>query len=112
SGCNVQHTWNSGDGARVGFFVAANSCSGPSGTAAKVPAAFATSERFCGAAVMGGGCAAGSVCMPKASSLCALADGDVACPSGFTALQGTSWYSGFNDTRACAACSCAAPTVS
>lgn len=69
------------------------------------------SDQFCKTAVMGGGCGAGMVCVPKlAVPICEVATGVVACDSGYNATAGT-WYSDatINDARSCT-CNCGSPT--
>jgi hypothetical protein len=75
------------------------------GTSTKSTAAFTSSDLFCKTTAMGGGCAAGMVCVPKlAVQTCELAPGVVACDSGYNATAGT-WYTGMSDTRSCQ-CEC------
>jgi hypothetical protein len=64
----------------------------------------------CALGPTGGGCAAGQVCAPRPSAdymgaLCVEADGDVACPSGWTTEQRTA-YTGGTDARVCSGCAC------
>lgn len=65
--------------------------------------------RFCGTIHLGGGCATGQVCAPKATSRCALAGGSRACPAGYAKANQASWYAGVDDQRVCP-CSCDAAT--
>lgn len=56
-----------------------------------------------------GGCASAQLCAPKPPSdavMCIVHDGDVACPAGAYSERRT-FYTDFDDTRACSACSCA-----
>jgi hypothetical protein len=82
--------------------------------AAGVPRAgdptWATTSKFCSVPSVGGGCGAGSVCLPRpvvASGACLLMDGARTCPAS---TRASSWYSGFSDARVCGACTCGAPT--
>jgi hypothetical protein len=63
--------------------------------------------RFCATSLRGGGCGAGSVCLPSITNnpqRCAIASGSMSCPTG---SQRTEWYSGYNmGTFACNSCSC------
>jgi len=80
----------------------------PSGTATPGAASWATAGRFCGAAMIGGGCAAGQACVPvNTASKCVMYDGAHACPAATTL---TTWYTGASDTRTCGACTCGGPT--
>jgi hypothetical protein len=77
---------------------------GPGGTSARSGTSWTTSSRFCQANAIGGGCAAGNVCVPKLSvQTCEIADGTVACDPGYTSTA--SWYTGFSDGRSCS-CTC------
>jgi hypothetical protein len=65
---------------------------------------------FCATASIGGGCAAGQVCVPStgAGSPCQLFDGNqTSCPGGAQPLP---WYTGTSGTASCGACSCGAAT--
>lgn len=78
-------------------------------------ASFSNASRVCGSSLQGGGCGAGA-CVPRPqtpfdSKLCVYQLGDVAsCPTAFS--QRTLYYRGFDDTRACSACTCNAPSGS
>jgi hypothetical protein len=75
------------------------------GAPAKSAAMWTTSDRFCKATSIGGGCPAGNTCVPKLSvQTCELSDGNVACDSGYTASGGP-WYADFTDGRVCS-CAC------
>jgi hypothetical protein len=90
----------------AGLTNSGGSCN-PTGTSAPAAATWTTSDEFCKATAMGGGCAAGMVCVPKlAVQTCEIADGVVGCDSGYNATAGT-WYTGLSDNRSCA-CSCGA----
>jgi hypothetical protein len=82
------------------------SCS-PTSSQTLPPVAYAHQGRTCGyAGTPGGGCAAGSVCVPDPApfAMCIAQVGTVACPAGFPTqhLVGTS----VTDTRSCSACGC------
>jgi hypothetical protein len=103
-------------GASLTAWTVTSSGCAASGTPVKPPGGFTTSTTFCRAsavsAVGKGGCAAGSVCAPKAPAAggtCVLLAGTAACPTGTKA--GAVLYSDFTDTRSCAACTCGAPVA-
>jgi hypothetical protein len=73
------------------------------------PTSWTQQARFCGTVHVGGGCATGQVCAPKAASHCALAPGAQACPAGYAQAHQASWYTAVADQRSCA-CTCDAPT--
>jgi hypothetical protein len=69
-------------------------------------------KQFCQTNLMGGGCAAGQVCVPKATKHCTLAAGNVACSTGY-AVEGAGgpWNTGVTEGRSCSACAaCGAAT--
>jgi hypothetical protein len=75
------------------------------GSSTRSATMWASTSRFCQASAVGGGCAPGNVCVPKLSvPTCAIADGAVACDTGYTETVGP-WYTGFTDGRNCA-CAC------
>jgi hypothetical protein len=80
-----------------------------SGTPVKPAAVWGKSTKFCAAekfnAAAGNGCGTGQVCMPRAAAgrSCVLLDAGGSCPAGAAADM---LYTGFTDTRTCAACSC------
>lgn len=90
--------------------VTAGTASACGGTKAGVPAPLRDS-RTCAVAKVGGGCAAGQVCVPRTPNtfaICVTRPGSVACPDAFPGMlrAGTT----VNDTRTCGACTCnAAP---
>jgi hypothetical protein len=62
-----------------------------------------------GDSLVRGGCKREELCAPKLPSdaeLCIVHDGDVACPDGAYSEKRT-FYTGFDDSRDCSACSCA-----
>ncbi len=69
------------------------------------------SAKACGgAATSPVGCGAGDVCVPRVfapDTMCVVHAGDIACPDAFYADKHV-FYEGFDDTRACSACSCGA----
>jgi hypothetical protein len=83
---------------------ASASCT-PSGTPTLKPPTWTATESFCGAATMGGGCNAGSVCVPAApgSSVCQLTSGTRTCPAGTSTSV---WYTGYTGSQTCGACTC------
>jgi hypothetical protein len=80
-----------------------------SGTPVKPAVGWSKSTKFCAAekfnANAGNGCGTGQVCMPRgaAGRSCVLLDAAGSCPAGAAADM---LYTGFTDTRTCAACSC------
>jgi hypothetical protein len=69
-----------------------------------------SSGTFCATSTIGGGCAAGQVCVPAlgAASACQLFDGaKSSCPGGAAPLP---WYTGTTGTASCGACSCGSAT--
>jgi len=81
------------------------------GSCATMPATTipsAATGRSCGGAAAGGGCDAGQVCAPPASSpfgVCVAQAGMVACPAGYTRTHAAG--TGLKDTRTCSGCACA-----
>ncbi len=95
-------------------YTTSGSCNAPSGgNATKVAPTWATTDAFCGGGKVGGGCAAGKVCMPVAANHCVLETGSqTMCTSvpGYSVPNATQFFSGFDDsTRACS-CTCS-PTI-
>lgn len=89
-------------------------CTPGGGTPSVPPATFEDEARVCGANAFGGGCDAGSVCMPSPGSPfsdkpCILQKGDHTCP-GTPYSQKTLIYEDVTDTRSCSTCSCGDPT--
>jgi hypothetical protein len=83
-----------------------------SGTPTLPTTSWTTQKKFCAANRLGGGCSPGYVCAPKLTQLtdhCVRADGNLACPAGYSAQTDT-WYKGMTDGRACAACGCGTET--
>jgi hypothetical protein len=92
-------------GVRIGPFTpSAGSCT-PSGTATPMPPDWGQMNRFCAVSRIGGGCSAGSACVPSVPGAqhCQLFDGLRSCPAG---LQRTEWYTGHQGTQSCGACTC------
>jgi hypothetical protein len=99
-------------GYRVSNVTQSDSACTPSGTPTIPATSWTTQKKFCAANRLGGGCSPGYVCAPKLAQLtdhCVRADGNLACPAGYSAQTDT-WYKGMSDGRACAACSCGAET--
>jgi len=69
---------------------------------------WSTTDAFCAASAFGTGCASGQVCAPAAANHCVLATGDqVACTvAGYSTLNTTPFYTGYDDTGRSCACSC------
>ena len=92
-------------------FVATASASCTStGTAVAPTFGWTSSGTFCATGTVGGGCAAGQVCVPALGSAkaCQLFDGaKTSCPGGAQPLP---WYTGFTGAASCAPCSCGAAT--
>jgi hypothetical protein len=67
-----------------------------------------TAGSFCTRSMYGAGCATGQVCAPAASKHCVLATGNqVACSvTGYSVLDTTPYYSGFDDSARTCACAC------
>jgi hypothetical protein len=82
----------------------------PQGTGTPYPASWTESRVFCAANKAGGGCGAGSRCVPKvpvtAAQSCTMTTGAVACGAKYPATTGETWYTGYTDDRQCLACSC------
>src|SRR5207245_1175837 len=58
---------------------------GSGGSSTRSATTWASTQRFCQASAVGGGCAPGNVCVPKLSTpTCAIADGAVGCDTGYT----------------------------
>ncbi|MCU1281504.1 MAG: cell wall surface anchor family protein, partial [bacterium] len=84
-------------------------CNPPTGgTPIKNPPTWATNDNFCSGTSIGGGCAAGNVCVPKAANHCVLETGDqVACTvPGYSVMNTTHFNSGFDDSGRTCACAC------
>jgi len=79
------------------------------GTPAPVPPSWLDGLRFCPAPAVGAGCS-GGVCLAKAdpAAACVLMDANATCPAGYADDLGGVWYSGYQDSRTCGACSCGA----
>jgi hypothetical protein len=96
-------------GARLDpWFVQTSGCA-PTGAPVKPTPVWGKATKFCAAdrfnAGMANGCAAGSVCMPRAAAgrSCLMLDAVGTCPAGAAA---DTWYTGFSDGRTCALCTC------
>ena len=79
------------------------------GTATAGAPTWALTTRFCATAQRGGGCAAGSVCLPAVINnqpRCVMAAGG-SCPAG---TQRSDWYTGYTGNFACNPCSCGETT--
>jgi hypothetical protein len=99
-------------GYRVGNLTQSDSACTASGTPAIPATSWTTQKKFCAANRVGAGCSPGYVCAPKLAQLtdhCVRADGNLACPAGYSAQTDT-WYKGMSDSRACAACGCGTET--
>ena len=86
----------------------------PGCTATGTPTAstptWTTTTRFCATALRGGGCAAGSVCVPAIANnpqRCVMAGGSNSCPGGAPADR---WYTSYTGNFACNPCSCGEPS--
>jgi hypothetical protein len=91
------------------MFVATPADCTPSGTANVPTYTFGTKATFCATQQVGGGCAAGQVCVPAATAgtLCQLFNGaKTSCPGGAPAQP---FYTGVSGTVTCGACTCGAP---
>jgi hypothetical protein len=80
----------------------------PAGSPVVPTLTWGSSGAFCATPTIGGGCAAGQVCVPTlgAASACQLFDGaKSSCPGGATPLP---WYTGSTGSASCGACTCGA----
>jgi hypothetical protein len=97
------------EGWRTGASTPTGACAGQGTPTLSRPADFLTKTTFCGTPLVGGGCAAGYVCVPvKPSRNCVRTGGAASCPSGYSA-EGVAggWYTGIADQRTCgASCAC------
>lgn len=116
-GCAVLNVGGcGGTHAILGASTATGGSCAPSSTATVAPASWSTVHRLCGATAPPdtSSCGAGRVCVPRPALparpdvLCIASPGDVACPAGYPTR--TVAYAAFQDTRACSACTCGAPT--
>ena len=73
----------------------------PAGTGTPPPASWRETGTYCVADRIGGGCGAGSRCVPRTAKACALTTGAAACGAGYPTSSGAAWYSAFTDTRTC-----------
>lgn len=88
----------------------------PDAGATVPPAGWSAAVRLCAAATPPGpsGCDAGSVCAPtsglpfETATYCVARSGAWPCPAGYPSQR--TYYGGAVDTRACAPCTCGAPT--
>jgi len=90
------------------FTVTASAGCTPSGSPVVPTLTWTSTGTFCATATIGGGCAAGQVCVPTlgAASACQLFDGaKSSCPGGATPLP---WFTGATGTASCGACTCGA----
>lgn len=93
-------------GANVHYYTlrATTDCT-PAGTGTPPPASWGETGTYCAADRVGGGCAAGSRCVPRfTTKACSLRTGAATCGAGYP--TSTTWYSAFTDTRTCT-CLCA-----
>jgi hypothetical protein len=86
----------------------------PGCTATGTPTAGApiwtTTTRFCATTLRGGGCAAGSACVPAIPNTpqrCVMTAGSRSCPA---ATQRTDWYTTYTGNFTCNPCSCGEPS--
>jgi hypothetical protein len=85
-------------------------CPPSGGAITRSTPAFAESARLCSLTATGlGGCSGAAVCSPPTSGaydaeLCVWRVGSSQCPAGFA--NGATYHTGYDDTRACSACSC------
>jgi hypothetical protein len=80
------------------------------GTATTGAPTWAVTTRFCATTLRGGGCAAGSVCLPAVTNnqaRCVMAAGGGSCPAG---TQRSDWYTGYTGNFACNPCACGQPS--
>lgn len=89
-------------------------CPASGGTSDQMPEQWESYGLGCSGALKGGGCGAGSVCQPKSatpfrSGLCVYKTGENSCPVGDFSQQFV-YFEKADDTRACSACECDAPT--
>lgn len=78
------------------------------GTAVPSAASFAETRSICAAERVGGGCATGSVCVPRVrTSRCTIQPGVATCGGAYPTSTGETWYTRMSDGRSCPACSCA-----
>ncbi len=94
--------------------VTGGTCTAQGGMSDQLPEQWGAFGFGCSGALQGGGCGAGSVCQPKAampfrSGLCVYKSGENACPVGEFSQQFV-YFEKAEDTRACSACECNAPT--
>jgi hypothetical protein len=74
----------------------------PAGTGTPPAPSWGETRTYCAANRVGGGCAAGARCVPRATtSACALTTGATTCGAGYPTTSGGTWYSAFTDTRTC-----------
>jgi hypothetical protein len=83
------------------------SCPAPSGQPTLTPASdHYTSENFCQASAVGGGCGGGQVCVPAVGAgnqACVSVAAGGSCDANYP--NGTTWNTSYSDMRSCAACS-------
>jgi hypothetical protein len=105
STCSSFIGWNGTVATDPIVVVSGGASCGPSGTSTVPAQSWGSSRQFCKATQIGGGCAAGKVCVPAvAAPRCEIADGTVACDPGYDPVAGP-LYKDFSDTRTCT-CSC------
>ncbi len=79
----------------------------PSGTPVLPPATWDETSTFCQATKVGGGCAAGSRCVPRLTGeLCARTPGETSCAPDYPTSTGETWFTGLDDQRQCGECNC------
>jgi hypothetical protein len=81
------------------------------------PVEWGTALLACTGAADAGGCGHGSSCLPRPAapfgqSLCLVRAGDVQCPAGSAYSERAVYTTGVTENRACAQCTCSAPSGS
>lgn len=104
SPCNVALSSNSP-------IVSGETCAPKGGVATVDPPTWAVSAKACGGATFGGGCGAGSVCLPRPggsfqAGVCVAKSGDDACPAPFNDKHSYYDPAEIVDDRDCTACQC------
>jgi len=94
--------------------VVGGTCPSAGGIVDKQPEQWGAFGLGCSDAPLGGGCGAAGVCQPKSvapfrAGLCVFKPGEESCPVGPFSQQFV-YYEKTDDTRACSACECDAPT--
>ncbi|MET0390577.1 MAG: hypothetical protein ABW321_31685 [Polyangiales bacterium] len=104
---DIKEPIETGSGFRAGVIEVVETCNSE-GTAAADPATWQETTKFCAFAAQGGGCAEAERCVPRPTEgpPCALSSGSAAC-EGYESVS-RNWYTGYDDTRSCAGCTCKA----